>query len=122
MFLNAGDLGTENDSTAITEMKDQPDADRTLSRGSDDSNGCTGRSNRRRNRVIRWENNDQAQYFVGTIGPAKFEISSGVGGMFGAMFSFAGDCYAVLSTAKTVGEAKRFCEWIARGYDLDASC
>ena len=46
----------------------------------------------------------------------------GVGGMFGAMFSFAGDCYAVLSTAKTVGEAKRFCEWIARGYGLDASC
>ena len=40
--------------------------------------------------------------------------------MFAAMFSFAGDGYAVLSTAKTVGEAKRFCEWIARGYGLDA--
>ncbi|HEX6566797.1 MAG TPA: hypothetical protein VF020_21075 [Chthoniobacterales bacterium] len=106
----------------ITEMKDQPDADRTVSLGSEDSNGCTDGPNRRRSHVIRWENNDQAQYFVGTIGPAKFEISSGVGGMFGAMFSFAGDCYAVLSTAKTVGEAKRFCEWIARGYDLDASC
>jgi hypothetical protein len=39
--------------------------------------------------------------------------------MFGATFSFAGDCYAVLSTAKTVGEAKRFCEWVARGYGLD---
>jgi len=35
------------------------------------------------------------------------------------MFSFAGDCYPVLSTANTVGEAKRFCEWVARGYGLD---
>ena len=72
-----------------------------------------------RDAVIQWENHDKAQYFVGRIGQAKFEINSGVGGMFGAMFSFAGDCYAVLSTAKTVGEAKRFCEWVARGYDLD---
>jgi hypothetical protein len=88
----------------------------------EDSDGNTQGPNRRVRQVIRWENHDQAQYFVGRIGPAKFEISSGVGGMFGAMFSFAGDCYAVLSTAKTVGEAKRFCEWIARGYDLDASC
>ena len=70
-------------------------------------------------RVIQWENNENAAYYVGTIGPAKFEISTGVGGRFGAMFSFAGDCYAVLSTANTVGEAKRFCEWVARGYDLD---
>jgi hypothetical protein len=106
----------------LNRMKDRPDADRTVSLGSEDSDGYTYNPNRRRSHVIRWENNDQAQYFVGTIGPAKFEISSGVGGMFGAMFSFAGDCYAVLSTAKTVGEAKRFCEWIARGYDLDASC
>jgi hypothetical protein len=103
-------------------MKDQPDADRTADLRSEDSDGCTQGPNRKRSQVIRWENHDQAQYFVGTIGPAKFEISSGVGGMFGAMFSFAGDCYAILSTAKTVGEAKRFCEWIARGYGLDASC
>ena len=99
-------------------MKDQLHA----KLGPEDSGGCTEGLNRRRGEVIRWENHDQAQYFVGKIGPAKFEISSGVGGMFGAMFSFAGDCYAVLSTAKTVGEAKRFCEWIARGYGLDASC
>jgi hypothetical protein len=102
-------------------MNDQPDADRTTNLGPEDSDGCTEVPNRRRSKVIEWENHDQVQYFVGTIGPAKFEINSGVGGMFGAMFSFAGDCYAVLSTAKTVGEAKRFCEWIARGYGLDAS-
>ena len=103
-------------------MKKQPQGKRTASLGPEDSNGCTEDLNRRCSRQINWENHDQAQYFVGTIGPAKFEISSGVGGMFGAMFSFAGDCYAVLSTAKTVGEAKRFCEWVARGYGLDASC
>jgi hypothetical protein len=103
-------------------MKDRPDADRTANLGSEDSDGYTENLNRRRTQVIRWENHDQAQYFVGTIGPAKFEINSGVGGMFAAMFSFAGDCYAVLSTAQTVGEAKRFCEWIARGYGFDASC
>jgi len=103
-------------------MKDRPDADRTVNLGPEDGERCTEGPNLRRSHVIRWENHDQAQYFVGRIGPAKFEISSGVGGMFGAMFSFAGDCYAVLSTAKTVGEAKRFCEWIARGYGLDASC
>jgi hypothetical protein len=74
---------------------------------------------RKGRRAIEWEDNDKAEYFIGRIGPAKFEISGGVGGMFGAMFSFAGDCYAVLSTAKTVDEAKRFCEWIARSYDLD---
>jgi hypothetical protein len=61
----------------------------------------------------------KAEYFIGRIGPARFEINSGVGGMFGATLSFAGDCYAVLSTAQTVGEAKRFCEWVARGYGLD---
>jgi hypothetical protein len=69
--------------------------------------------------VIEWEDHDKAEYYVGKIGPAKFEINSGVGGMFGATFSFAGDCYAILSTAKTVAEAKRFCEWLARGYGLD---
>jgi hypothetical protein len=99
-------------------MKEQPNADL----GRDDSAGCTEGRNPRSSQGIRWENHEQAQYFVGTIGPAKFEINSGVGGMFAAMFSFAGDCYAVLSTAKTVGEAKRFCEWIARGYGFDASC
>ena len=99
-------------------MKDQPRADL----GSEDSHGYTEGPNPKRSEGIRWENHDQLQYFVGRIGSAKFEINSGVGGMFGAMFSFAGDCYAVLSTAKTVGEAKRFCEWIARGYGLDASC
>jgi hypothetical protein len=99
-------------------MKDQTEVDRTANLGPEDSDSL----NLRRAQRIRWENHDQAQYFVGRIGPAKFEISSGVGGMFGAMFSFAGDCYAVLSTAKTVGEAKRFCEWIARGYGLDGSC
>jgi hypothetical protein len=93
-------------------MKDQPDAGGTGILGQPNSDGV----NPGHTRKIRWENYDQAQYFVGRIGPAKFEISSGVGGMFGAMFSFAGDCYAVLSTARTVGEAKRFCEWIARGY------
>jgi hypothetical protein len=76
-------------------------------------------SNGRGRRVIQWENHENAAYYVGTIGPAKFQISTGVGGMFGAMFSFAGDCYPVLSTANTVGEAKRFCEWVARGYGLD---
>ena len=76
-------------------------------------------SSREGQRAIEWEDNDKAEYFVGTIGPAKFEINGGVGGMFGAVFSFAGDCYAVLSTAKTVDEAKRFCEWIARSYGLD---
>ena len=70
-------------------------------------------------RVVEWEDHDKAEYFIGRIGPAKFEINGGVGGMFGAVFSLAGDCYAVLSTAKTVDEAKRFCEWIARGYGLD---
>jgi hypothetical protein len=99
-------------------MKDQSQADL----GRDDSPGCAEGQTPKRSQRIRWENHEQAQYFVGTIGPAKFEINSGVGGMFGAMFSFAGDCYAILSTAKTVGEAKRFCEWIARGYGLDASC
>ena len=99
-------------------MKDQSQADL----GSKDLYGSTEILSPKRSQRIRWENHEQAQYFVGTIGPAKFEINSGVGGMFGAMFSFAGDCYAVLSTAKTVGEAKRFCEWIARGYGLDASC
>jgi hypothetical protein len=99
-------------------MKDQPHADL----GPKDLYSCTEDLNPKRSQRIRWENHDQAQYFVGTIGPAKFEINSGVGGMFAAMFSFAGDCYAVLSTAKTVGEAKRFCEWIARGYGFDASC
>ncbi|MBV8102163.1 MAG: hypothetical protein JOZ31_23710 [Verrucomicrobia bacterium] len=103
-------------------MKNQVDADPIARPGPDDSCGYAESLNLRRSQVIRWENHDQTQYFVGRIGPAKFEISSGVGGMFGAMFSFAGDCYAVLSTAKTVGEAKRFCEWIARGYGLDASC
>ena len=99
-------------------MKEQPNADL----GRDDSLGCTEGRNPKPSQGIRWENHEQAQYFVGTIGPAKFEINSGVGGMFAAMFSFAGDCYAVLSTAKTVSEAKRFCEWIARGYGFDASC
>lgn len=70
-------------------------------------------------RAIEWEDYDKAEYFIGRIGPAKFEINGGVGGTFGAVFSFAGDCYAVLSTAKTVDEAKRFCEWIARSYGLD---
>ncbi|MBV8213585.1 MAG: hypothetical protein JOZ08_10235 [Verrucomicrobia bacterium] len=69
--------------------------------------------------MIEWEDYEKAEYYVGKIGPAKFEINSGVGGMFGATFSFAGDCYAILSTAKTVAEAKRFCEWLARGYGLD---
>ena len=103
-------------------MKDQPDADPVADLSPEDSHGCTEGLNLRRSQGIRWENHDQAQYFVGRIGPATFEINSGVGGMFAAMFSFAGDCYAVLSTAKTVGEAKRFCEWIARGYGFDASC
>jgi hypothetical protein len=102
-------------------MKDRPDAHPAAGPGPDDSSGGAEGLNLRRSQGIRWENHDQAQYFVGRIGPAKFEINSGVGGMFGAMFSFAGDCYAVLSTAKTVGEAKRFCEWIARGYGFDVS-
>jgi hypothetical protein len=103
-------------------MKEQPEAHPVADLGTEDSYGCTEGSNLKRNRRISWENHEQSQYFVGRIGPAKFEINSGVGGMFSAMFSFAGDCYAVLSTAKTVGEAKRFCEWVARGYGLDASC
>jgi hypothetical protein len=41
--------------------------------------------------MIQWENYDKAEYFVGTIGTAKFEINSGVGGMFAATFSFAGE-------------------------------
>lgn len=75
--------------------------------------------------MINWEDkvggnsSVPGEYHIGRIGPAKFEISSGVGGMFGAMFSFAGDSYALLSTAKTVDEAKRFCEWVSRGYGLD---
>src|ERR1700751_1527899 len=76
-------------------------------------------SSGKRRRAIEWEDNDKAEYFIGRISPAKFEINGGVRGMFGAVFSFAGDCYAVLSTAKTVDEAKRFCEWIARSYGLD---
>ncbi len=103
-------------------MKNQADADPVAHLGPEDSHGCAQGLSLRRSEGIRWENHDQAQYFVGRIGPATFEINSGVGGMFAAMFSFAGDCYAVLSTAKTVGEAKRFCEWIARGYGLDVSC
>jgi hypothetical protein len=103
-------------------MKDQPDFDPVTRLGSEDSHGRTESLHLRRSQEIRWENHEQAQYFVGRIGPATFEINSGVGGMFAAMFSLAGDCYAVLSTAKTVGEAKRFCEWVARGYGLDASC
>ena len=39
--------------------------------------------------------------------------------MFRATFSFVGDCYEILSTVATVAEAKRFCEWLARGYGLD---
>jgi hypothetical protein len=42
--------------------------------------------------MIHWEDHDKAKYFIGTIGRAKFEINGGVGGMFGAVFSFAGDC------------------------------
>ena len=71
--------------------------------------------------MIEWVDYDNAEYYVGKIGSAKFEINSGVGGMFGATFSFAGDCYPILSTAKTVAEAKRFCEWLARGYGLDTA-
>jgi hypothetical protein len=52
--------------------------------------------------MIEWEDYDKAEYYVGKIGPAKFEINSGVGGMFGATFSCAGDCYPILGTAKTV--------------------
>ena len=103
-------------------MKDEPKAHPVAEPGPEDSHGRTEGLNLRPGRRISWENHEQAQYFVGRIGPAKFEINSGVGGMFSAMFSFAGDCYAVLSSAKTVGEAKRFCEWVARGYGLDASC
>ena len=102
-------------------MKDHLEADRVADLGPEDSHGCAEGFRRKGSQLIRWENHDQAQYFVGRIGPAKFEINSGVGGMFAAMFSFAGDCYAVLSTARTVGEAKRFCEWIARGYGFDVS-
>jgi hypothetical protein len=102
-------------------MKDQREACPVAGVGPEDSHACTERLNLSRSQGIRWENHEQAQYFVGRIGPAKFEINSGVGGMFAAMFSFAGDCYAVLSTATTVGEAKRFCEWIARGYGFDVS-
>ena len=79
------------------------------------------KGSRKGDKMIKWEDYDKAEYYVGKIGPAKFEINSGVGGMFGATFSFAGDCYAILSTAKTVGEAKRFCEWLARGYGLDTA-
>jgi hypothetical protein len=103
-------------------IKGKTEIDHDTALQPEDSHSCTEGLNRRRGQSIRWENHEQAQYFVGTIGSAKFEINSGVGGMFAAMFSFAGDCYAVLSTAKTVGEAKRFCEWVARGYGLDASC
>ncbi|HYZ74278.1 MAG TPA: hypothetical protein VE641_14470 [Chthoniobacterales bacterium] len=71
--------------------------------------------------MIDWEDYDKAEYYVGKIGSAKFEINSGVGGMFGATFSCAGECYPILSTAKTVAEAKRFCEWLARGCGLDAA-
>jgi hypothetical protein len=87
------------------------------SRGVDEA--VAPESGRNGQRAIEWEDHDKAEYFIGRIGPAKFEINGGVGGMFGAVFSFAGDCYAVLSTAKTVEEAKRFCEWIARSYGLD---
>ena len=100
-------------------MNDQVDADPVALLGTEDWQGSAENSNLRHRQRIHWENHDQAQYFVGRIGSAKFEINSGVGGMFAAMFSFAGDCYAVLSTAKTVGEAKRFCEWVARGYGFD---
>jgi hypothetical protein len=100
-------------------MKRQIDTDPAAGSEPEDSPDYT--ASPERSQRIRWQNYDQIQYFVGRIGPAKFEISSGVGGMFGAMFSFAGDCYAVLSTAKTVGEAKRFCEWVARGYGLDTN-
>jgi len=102
-------------------MKDQQEAYPVAGVGPEDSHGCTEGLNLSLSQGIRWENHEQAQYFVGRIGPAKFEINSGVGGMFAAMFSFAGDCYAVPSTATTVGEAKRFCEWIARGYGFDVS-
>ena len=87
------------------------------SRGVNEATGPESTGNGRR--TIGREDDNQAEYFIGTIGPARFDINGGVGGMFGAVFSFAGDCYAVLSTAKTVGEAKRFCEWIARSYGLD---
>jgi hypothetical protein len=69
--------------------------------------------------MIEWDDKPKLEYYVGKIGPAKFEINSGVGGHFGASFSYAGDCYAILSTAVTVEEAKRFCEFVARGYGLD---
>jgi hypothetical protein len=65
--------------------------------------------------MIDWEDYDKAEYYVGKIGSAKFEINSGVGGMFGATFSCAGECYPILS------KAKRFCEWLARGCGLDAA-
>ena len=35
-------------------------------------------------KTIEWEDYDNAEYYVGKIGPARFEINSGVGGMFGA--------------------------------------
>lgn len=69
--------------------------------------------------MIEWENNIIASYYVGTIAGAKFEVSEGVGGKFGVMMSHKGDCNPILSTAETVEEAKRFCEWVARAYGLD---
>jgi hypothetical protein len=114
------DFGTKPDLSVINTMLDQQYADTEPHELREPPVYAEG-SKHKPIRRITWENYDQAQYFVGRIGPAKFEINSGVGGMFAAIFSFAGDAYAVLSTAKTVGEAKRFCEWIARSYGFDVS-
>jgi hypothetical protein len=69
--------------------------------------------------TIQWTDHDDAEYYIGLIGTAKFEVNRGVGHLFGAMMAYRGDCYAILSTAATVNEAKNFCEWVARAYGLD---
>lgn len=57
---------------------------------------------------------------AGRIKDATFEIFTLNNG-FGANISYRGDEYAILHSAKTVEEAKNFCEFTARGYDLEKS-
>ena len=69
--------------------------------------------------TILWQDDEVNGYYIGVIGKAKFFIDKGVGAAFGVVFAFQGDAYGVLSTAASVGEAKRFSEWLARAHGLD---
>jgi hypothetical protein len=67
--------------------------------------------------MIAWEH--QGSFFcVGRAGAAVFQVQSGVGDNFCATMTMVADCNPILQSAKSMDEAKRFCEWVARAYNL----